>query len=66
MSNSIELSGKVIEVGNLENTDGAVGVLLETDTGKHVAVIGVLPEQLRELDVSFYGRRENVTVGLAV
>jgi len=66
MSNSIELSGKVIEVGNLENTDGAVGVLLETDTGKHVAVIGILPEQLRELDVSFYGRRVNVTVELAV
>lgn len=66
MNNSIELSGKVIEVGNLENTDGAVGVLLETDTGKHVAVIGILPEQLRELDVGFYGRRVNVSVTLAV
>ena len=58
---SIEVIGKVVEIGNLENTDGAVGILLQNDDGKHVAVIGLLPEQI---DSRLYGKRVKVAISV--
>jgi hypothetical protein len=44
----MQLEGKMVEIGDLQNEGGAIGVVLETSTGERVKIIGLTHSQCRQ------------------